>query len=156
MGFGAFLVKAKKNTYATNGESKEKILGDGSKELTYEEGQYKYRDRYFGHNPFAGEEVVWKSGEFIWVMNYYGKVDFKAILSLRITEKEVYIFLKNAMKQVTEERPFRGPKDFQDENFHYTDKSEGNVDNFIGTERIFYKGKEIYRLYYHGGLVKKK
>ena len=39
-----FLVKVKKNTYASNGEGGEKKLENGGKELTYTEGEYKYVD----------------------------------------------------------------------------------------------------------------
>ena len=55
-----FLVRAKQNTYASAGEE-EDILTDGSKELLYEEGDFKYRDRYFGSKTFAGEEIIWKN-----------------------------------------------------------------------------------------------
>lgn len=50
-----FLVKAKINTYASSGEGGEKKLEDGGRELIFENGEYKYRDRYFGFNPFIGE-----------------------------------------------------------------------------------------------------
>lgn len=108
-----FLVKAKLNTYANSGEGDEKKLEDGSRELVYEEVEYKYRDRYFGFNPFIGEEVVWKEGIVIWAMNYYG-----AILSNNISAKEVYEFLKKAMQQVKEGRPFRGPSKFKEGDFY--------------------------------------
>ena len=88
MELSKFLVKAKIATYASEGEGGEKDLEDGSKELTYEEEEFRYRDRYFGFNPFSGEEVVWKNNEFIWVMNYYGKV-----VSDKIPAKQIYEFL---------------------------------------------------------------
>ena len=57
-----FLVKAKINTYASG------------KEFDFEEKEFRYRDRYFGFNPFIGEEVVWQKKEIIWGMNYYGRI----------------------------------------------------------------------------------
>ena len=58
-----FILKAKKFTYAdAKGDSK-KILSDGSKEFTYAEGVYVYRDRYFGSNPFAGQEIIFSNGK---------------------------------------------------------------------------------------------
>ena len=69
-----FLVKAKINTYASSGEGGEKILFDESKEFEFEEKEFKYRDRYFGFDPFIGQEIVWQNGKIIWGMNYYGKV----------------------------------------------------------------------------------
>jgi len=59
-----FLVKAKVNTYAS--DTKTTILGDGSKELVFREGRLFYRDRYFGENPFIGEEMVFHEDKYIW------------------------------------------------------------------------------------------
>ncbi|RJQ15584.1 XRE family transcriptional regulator [Candidatus Woesearchaeota archaeon] len=137
-----FLVKAKKATYAAH--AKENKLADGCKELTYEEAEWKYRDRYFGANPFSGQEVVWKNNKLVWTMNYYGKITSNA-------EKEVAAFLRKAMKQVTETRPFRGPSNFKEGDFEYVDASIGTAEQFSGTEKIFLKKKEMYRLLYHGG-----
>jgi hypothetical protein len=72
MRFEQFLIKAKLHTYASSGESGERSLEDGCKELAFQEGESKYRDRYFGWNPFVGEEVVWQGEQVIWAMNYYG------------------------------------------------------------------------------------
>ena len=143
-----FLVEAKKNTYASVGESGEIILEDGSKELVYEENDLKYKDRYFGFNPFIGEEVVQKDGKTIWGMNYYGK-----ILRKTISEKQVYNFLKEALSRVDKENPFRGPDNYKKEGFEYRNKVKGNIKNFKGVEIILYKGEEVYKLEYHGGML---
>jgi len=65
MELSKFLVKAKISTYASEGEANEIVLEDGAKELTFEDGEFKYRDRYYGFNPFVGEEIVWKNGKII-------------------------------------------------------------------------------------------
>lgn len=142
-----FLVKAKTSTYA--GGVGEKRLEDGSKELVYKEGDFRYRDRYFGFNPFCGQEIVWQKGEAIWAMNYYGQVisDFEP--------KKVYNFLRKALKKVKEDYPFRGPAHFRDEKFDYINTdSSGSISEFCGVERIFYDGKEVYIGYFHGGFIK--
>lgn len=143
-----FLIKAKISTYASNGEGGERRLEDGSKELTYQEGNFKYRDRYFGSYAFVGEEVVWESGAPVWSMNYHGR-----IVSDLLSDQVVAEFLKKAMRQVKEERPFRGPEIFKEGYFEYRDKSDGDVSDFIGTEKIYYKGEEVYVLDYHGGFI---
>lgn len=143
-----FIIQAKINTYATVGEMGENTLDDGTKELIFSKDEFKYRDRYFGSNPFIGEEIVWRENKAIWGMNYYGSV-----LSHTVPAKDVYQFLKKAMQKVSEERPFRGPDNFKDGSFEYSDKSEGNVNFFRGVEVIKYKEKEIYKLYYHGGVI---
>ncbi len=146
-----FLVKAKTKTYASNGERGEKILQDGCKELEYSEGNFHYCDRYYGINPFIGEEVVFDNGEFIWGMNYYG-----GVLEYQISAIEVYTFLQKAMRLVREDRPYRGPSNYTEGNFEYVDKSEGNVESFSGIETISFKGEEVYKLHYHGGKISKK
>ena len=146
-----FLVKAKINAYASEGEMGESLLPDGSLELTYQEGVFKYRDRYFGWNPFGGEEAVWQDDQIVWVMNYYGLV-FDEV----VPAAEVYSFLQDAMNQVKIDRPFRGPQTLKKSDFEYFDESQGNVDQFTGVERILYQGREIYQLHYHGGRIKAK
>jgi hypothetical protein len=63
MEFLAFLLRAKLKTYATGGEGNERDFEDGTREMSYREGDFFYRDRYFGSNPFIGEEVVWRKGK---------------------------------------------------------------------------------------------
>ena len=145
-----FLVKAKTKTYASVGERSEKTLLDGCKELEYSDGNFLYRDRYYGFNPFIGEEVVFDNGKFIWGMNYYG-----TLLDDSISAIQVYRFLQKAMRLVREDRPYRGPSKYEEGDFEYIDESEGNIENFYGTETISFKGEKIYKLYYHGGSISK-
>lgn len=92
-----FIIQAKINTYATVGEIGENILNDGAKELNFKKDEFKYRDRYFGSNPFIGEEIVWRDDKPIWGMNYYGSVIYDTVPA-----KDVYQFLKKAMQQISE------------------------------------------------------
>jgi len=148
MNLNNFLVKAKINTYAADGEAGEKIYKDGCQELVFEDNNFKYRDRYYGFNPFIGEEVVQQDGKAVWVMNYCGR-----ILSDKIDRKELYSFLRKAMRQVRADRPFRGPAEFIKDDYKYTDKSNGDINNFTGTELIYYQGNKAYELYYHGSTI---
>ena len=141
-----FLVKAKLSTYAGSGEGAERILKGGAKELTYEEGDFKYVDRYFGFNPFAGEEIVFRNEKAVWAMNYYGRV-----ISRKVSAKKVYGFLKQALRLAGKDRPFRGPERFRKGDFEYLNEINGNIKEFSGIERIIHKGNEAYRLFYHGG-----
>jgi len=143
-----FLVRAKVRGYAAEGERGETLLVDGGKGLSYREGPYEYRDRYYGVNPFIGEEVVWKGGKAVWAMNYLG-----AVIDEAVSPDGVYRFLQRAMRRVEEARPFRGPAVFSDGNLTYEDASTGDLEGFAGTERILRAGREIYRLTYHGGRV---
>ena len=139
-----FLIKAKANSYASGREGVK--LADGSIELTFQENGFKYTDRYFGFNPFIGEEIIWQADRVIWGMNFYGRV-----FSEVVPAHQVYQFLQQALRQVKEERPFRGPDLFKEQDFEYRNESQGTIEEFVGVERIFYRGQEVYRLDYHGG-----
>jgi hypothetical protein len=148
MEFVAFLLRAKLKTYATGGEGNERNLDDGTREMSYREGNFFYRDRYFGFNPFIGEEVVWENGKVVWGMNYYG-----AVTDESVSAGDVYRFLQKAMQQIIPERPFRGSDEYEEGHFLYRDANEGNVSQFSGEETIFFQNKQVYLLAYHGGKV---
>ena len=144
-----FLVQAKINTYASNGENGEEILKDGGRLLVYQEGEWEYKDRYFCSKSFIGEEIVLKNGKIVWGMNYFG-----GVISNTIESRKVYDFLKKAMRQVKEDKPFRGPQEFNEGLYLYTNKNEGMIDDFSGSETIFLENKIVYQLKYHGGFIK--
>ena len=149
MELSEFLIKAKTGTYASGSGANQQKLPDGSLELTYNEGEFSYRDRYFGSDPFVGQEVVFQDGKVIWSMNYYGRTVDKAYPA-----EQIYAFLQKAMRQVKLERPFRGPSTFAEGDFMYNDESSGTLDSFSGVERILFNRHKVYLLKYHGGRVK--
>jgi hypothetical protein len=116
--------------------------------MFYREGIFFYRDRYFGFNPFIGEEVVWENDRVIWGMNYYGVVTDEAV-----SAGDMYHFLQKAMQQITIERPFRGPSDYLEGDFRYHDESEGDLNQFSGKEIIFLQNRQVYVLTYQGGRI---
>jgi len=141
MELSQFLVNAKTSTCASDGEANEQKNPDGSLELTYSEGEFSYRDRYFGLDPFVGQEIVFQDGKAIWSMNYYGHTVDK-----KYSTEQVYVFLQKAMRQVTLERPFRGPNTYEEGNFMYNDESSGTLESFSGVERILFNGHKVYQL----------
>lgn len=143
--FSRFLVEAKRNTYASGAKPRKK---GGFDELTYKKGDLLYTDRWSGSNPFGGEEVVRKAGSIIWIMNYYGRT-----FSTKVDNKKVVGHLRKALKHVTAGMPFRGPPRFEKAELLYINKRQGNISRFSGIERILHKGKEVYRLDYHGGEI---
>lgn len=150
MDFLNFLIEAKKNTYASF-KMVEKINKDDSRELLYEVGKYKYVDRYYGFNPFIGQEIVFKDESFFWGLNYYGYIE-----NHLVSEKEIYSFLKKALLKVESRFPFRGPNIYKEGDYEYFSDTSGDLEKFIGKERIEFKGKTIYVGFYHGGLVRPK
>lgn len=146
----AFLIEAKKNTYAKSGDDGGKELKTGAKEYTHESAPFRYRDRYYGYASFLGEEIVWwYDDQPIWAMNYHGWV----ISNNLAAGYEVYPFLQRALCRIPQEAPFRGPLDFTEDSFTYINRYTGSIDHFTGIERILLDKQEVYRLYYHGGIL---
>jgi hypothetical protein len=68
--------------------------------------------------------------------------------------KMIYIFLKEAMLQISPQYPFRGPAKFEKSTFRYENQQYGSLDRFHGIESIYENGEKAYVLYYHGGKIK--
>lgn len=144
--FIKFLIKAKNNTYAGDGE-KSKPSRPGSKDFQYGEENLLYIDTYLGSSDFIGEEVVWEEGKAIWGMNYYGKMLISGISQGFID------CLKKALKNLPNEAPYRGPKFYQFKEFEYHCSWNGELAFFEGYEKILMNGVEIYNLKFHGGFL---
>lgn len=148
-----FLLKAKVNTYASQGDvaTVKSPLLPGSHQLEYSEGAFLYRDIYVGSAMFAGQEIVYYGGKPVWTMSYAGnipanipKADVDALVKL----------LHKALMRVPADIPYRGPRLLQDGAYTYSNDPEGRLDSFFGRERIA-RGREVlYELHYGGGLLR--
>ena len=145
MDLAEFLVWAKRNTYGSSTTTPKK-RPDGSKEYFLSKQQYIYRDRYFGGNPFIGEEVVFMNKQAIWSMNYYGKATHR-------NPDEVFSFLVKVLGQVEEEYPYRGPQEYREDPWNYHVTCEGEINSFWGFEEISYSEEQVYWLKFHGGEI---
>ena len=103
----SFLVEAKTKTYAAGDQAKKEILADGAEQLVFSKKDLYYRDRYYGSDPFFGQEVVFRQDRAIWGLNYFGKCTDGTNPS-----PEIYQFLMKALSAVTEDFPYRGPIEF--------------------------------------------
>jgi len=145
--FVSFLIRAKRNTYAS-GIQPSAGSRTASHDLPYQEGKYQYLDTYLGGFHFIGEEAVWKGGVALWGMNYYG-----TMLAPTIPEGFGQ-FLKDALIRLPNEAPYRGPAEYRDARFRYACRWEGSIQRFSGREIIDLEGEKIYELVFHGGEVK--
>lgn len=146
-----FTLKSKISSYASNGEGREKKFDDGSVGFEITSDGYRYLDRYNGFNPFGGSEQVFGDGnKLLWVQNYFGE-----FLPNGSDPKNIYSFLREAMRLITPEYPFRGPKSFEKQNYRYENQQYGSFEHFHGIEKIFKNNEEVYVLYYHGGRIQK-
>jgi Domain of unknown function (DUF5680) len=144
----AFLVTAKKSTYAAGDTAKKIIEADKSTTLVCEDGDWRYHDNYFGGEPYGGREVVFFQNLPVYIMVYYGWVA-ESVADVQA----VYKTLQGALMLIPEDAPFRGPKKYNQNGVAYTNSFEGTIDNFCGEEHIT---SELYTAKYIGGLVDKR
>lgn len=145
----AFIVRAKAQTYAGDGAARPPCR-PGAHDLGYDDGAWSYLDSYFGGTDFLGQEVVWRDGEPLWAMNYYGRILDPA----RIDASRAGAVIKAALLALYREGRFLGGFEWTTQNGIYRDDSVGDVASFTGREGIFVDGIEAYRLDYCGGLIK--
>lgn len=161
----AFLVEAKLHTYAAQDEQASvPSLLPGGRQLEYRRplaiGGLLYRDIYFGGDFFVGQETVYHlQGEQqaslerpIWAMNYAGGA-LPAAGEADVALQEIYAFLGSALRRVGAQRPYRGPRQWQDCAWIYQDESQGDPQRFWGREQITFQGALVYELRYAGGII---
>lgn len=139
-----FLIKAKKSTYAGKG-NETKPSRPNSHDLEYVEGELKYIDTYLGGENFLGEEALWKNDVPFWSMNYAGRV---------LSEEFSGSFLKEALRLVSKDNPYRGPIIYQRGQYKYHCVINGDFKWFQGYEEIYFNDNKTYECYFHGGEVK--
>ncbi|HZW03291.1 MAG TPA: DUF5680 domain-containing protein [Anaerolineaceae bacterium] len=144
--FVQFLIGAKRATYAA-GAAPAGSSRPHSKDLSHRAGDYLYIDTYLGAVDFAGEEAVWHCGRPLWGMNYYGRMLVAAI------PPDFSRCLKEALQQVPEAAPFRGPQYHACGELEYHCRWEGELGFFSGRETICQNGAPIYELLFHGGWI---
>lgn len=148
-----FIVKAKRSTYASQGDDASVSPAFvGSRQLEYRDGALFYRDIYFGFFFFAGQEVVYENEQPMWSMCYSGGVE--RFITSRDDAHVIYTFLQSALRQVSRDLPFRGPKIYNDGRLTYRNAYEGGFDSFSGQETILRGNEVVYRLQYSGGILR--
>jgi hypothetical protein len=145
----AIIVAAKSSTYVGDG-IKVPPSRAGAHDLSWASGDWRYLDSYFGGTDFLGQEVLWRSGQPVWAMNYYGYIK-RADL---IDGERAGATIKGALSAMYREGRFLGGFDWTGPHGRYLDRSEGGAGQFRGREVIVVDGVEAYALDYFGGLVK--
>ncbi|MBX5455343.1 MAG: hypothetical protein IRZ31_00455 [Thermogemmatispora sp.] len=152
--FLAFLLEAKRHTYAALGDAASvRPLLPGSRQLEWRDRAWHYRDIYFGMAFFAGQEVVSWRAQPVWSMVYAGGVteELGGQAEKMVT---LYAFLRRALRQVSAELPFRGPACWEEQDWRYINRVEGTLEVFQGEEEITAAGTVLYRLRYCGGFLR--
>ena len=144
-----FIVHAKSATYVGGGVQSLPYR-PGSHDLQFHEGSFSYLDSYFGGADFIGQEVVYFREKPVWAMNYYGRI----LEPDRIAPAETGHVIQQSLSEMYRQGRFLGGFEHAVGNSRYIDRSEGDVASLTGVERIERDGVEVYRLVYHGGLIK--
>jgi Domain of unknown function (DUF5680) len=145
----AFIVRAKANTWNSNG-STSLAYRPGSRDLQYHEPDLAYMDSYFGSTDFLGQEIVWQNGTPIWAMNYHGQIlrsdlydGARAGATSQIGRGNVYAL-----------QTFLGEYEFALEHSVFRMSTVGDATGFSGSEWHEVNGVTAYRFDFHGGLVR--
>ncbi|MDR0922254.1 MAG: DUF5680 domain-containing protein [Lactobacillales bacterium] len=138
-----FLLRAKKNTYATS-SGQMRSSRPSSYDYQYAEGDLLYIDSYLGTHLFSGEEAIWDKENPVWAMNYTGRV---------LNDHFSSSFLKKALTKPFKEYPYRGQPLFSEGDYTYIMEVAGVFEWFKGHEKIYYNGEIVYELEFHGGVV---
>lgn len=138
-----FLCEAKQSTY----ERTENSISSrpNAHDYVYEKNELKYIDTCLGNEQIVGEEAIWNDNQPVWGMNYTGRV---------VAEGFDLSFLKEALKRVREDLPYRGPRYLELGDYIYKCRVEGEFDWFVGCEKILYKGKKVYEAMFQGGNIR--
>lgn len=121
---------------------------DGAWTIVETDGNFKMVDKWFGGEPYGGQEVVYYKDKAVWIMVYYGRV-----YDTELDANDVYNFLRKSLQFPPEDKPYRGPGEYTEGNLIYKNTVTGEIDNYSGEEKIFEDGKEVYSATYYGGLV---
>lgn len=138
-----FLLRAKRETYAA-GRGQVASSRPASHDLRYEEGDLVYIDTYLGNPKFGGQEALWRGGAPLWCMNYIGRV---------LNDQFSGDFLKQALLNVPNDQPFRGPSIWRSGEYAYHCIVTGVLEWFSGYEEIFCGDIKTYECFFHGGLT---
>jgi hypothetical protein len=148
-GLDRFIVQAKRQTYVGGGVRAEPSR-TGAHDLTFADGDWSYRDSYFGGTDFIGQESVWLRGEPVWAMNYYGYILHPDLIDAHRAGDTI----KAALSAMYAEGRFLGGFEWRGAHGFYRDSSTGDAAHFHGREVIEVDGVEAYALDYFGGLIK--
>ncbi len=143
-----FLLKARTKTYAGSGGKVKSVLVD-SKQLEYQEEEWLYRDIYYnGQGIFIGMETVYFKGKAVWAMSYFG--DYKGM-----TENEVDKILKGALLVNWDITRIWKSVEWEKDGYKYSccPDFDGSIEKMAGIEKILKNKKQIYQLFYAGGVL---
>nr|MBI4156900.1 hypothetical protein [Candidatus Woesearchaeota archaeon] len=145
-----FIVEADLKTWAGNGLEVEPER-KGYKELEYCRGEWRLRDSYTAYFRAPGMTTVYFKNKSAWTMAYGGTGQSEICDEI---VKTTFEFLKETLRQVSVEMPFRGPREYIKGNWKYTFKLlKGDITDFLGKEEIYRNHYKIFTQTVLGGIT---
>lgn len=144
-----FIITAKATCYVGDGAPSPSSRPT-SHDLGFQDGDWRYLDSYFGGTDFIGQEVVWHKDKPVWAMNYYGYI----LQAAEIDAEKAGEIIKTALSALYAKNRFLGGFEYLVGDYTYNDGNTGDVTRFHGIETISHNDIEVYRLDYHGGMIK--
>ncbi len=146
-----FLIRARREK--STSEEKECIEKRAELTLfTYLETPWEYSSQSSGFFMTSETEIVKDQKKVIWTMSCAGGMLPSHHENEALTLK-TYSFLKRALLRMHPLEPYRGPNEYTEKEFEYTNSWEGNLAHIFGRENILYEQIIIYEQNYMGGLI---
>ncbi len=142
-----FLLASNNAGYSGGQEKKWVKESDGSTTIRFASGDFKSHDNFFGGEPYGGRLVVSYKNKPVWIMVYYGWV------TEGIDPNPVYEILREALKQMPHDYPYRGPRKYIKGDWAYKNTWHGELDRYDGEETIKQGDMLMYKAHYRGGWV---
>lgn len=125
---------------------------DGASVIRYQEGDWSYKDTWYGGEPYSGMSVISLNGKPCWSMVYWGRI----MPIPNLNQQPVLNCLTEALQKSPPDRPWRGPTKYTAaDGKHYRNSSNGGIRRFSGTERITSANSRdiLYEAHYMGGII---
>jgi hypothetical protein len=144
-----FYYKASMHGYGSEANQTDAESADGSTVIEYESGDWRYKDVYYGGEPYSGMTTIFFRGVACFTLVYWGKV------LPGVKKQDVYDCLMPALMKANPSHPWRGPNVFRAANgLQYVNVWHGNVEEFHGHEEITDEnGSLLFETNYRGGIV---
>lgn len=146
-----FIDKASENCYLGEFKKAEIIERQGAFEMEYTDGDWNYRDSFFGFYESAGQELVRLKGIPVWASSYAGGVIEKYIGDEDFFEQLEKFLIKSLSQDG--KNILRGPDQFIEGDWRYECNSEGDISQFNGIEYIYHKDEKVFHHRFFGGLI---
>lgn len=144
-----FIVEAKAATYVGGGATHAPCRPK-SHDIGFQRHEWRYLDSYLGGTDFLGQEIVWLAEQPVWAMNYYGRILRADLIDADVAAQVI----KQALAEMYLQGRFLGGFEWKRAAHSYEDQNQGEFTSFSGNERIVISQIEVYRLDYHGGLIR--